>query len=115
MLLYVVYLISKPNKMKIKNLTSPKGNVVPNQFQIEIGNKLFYKSYDSNIVKIENGRTYLDVKYWNWSKTTSKYRNLFLGETTKETERKILNGDYLLIDLNAPERTNTARDFKFLK
>ena len=101
--------------MKVKNLTSPQGNVVPNQYEIENGNTRFFQSYESNIVKIENGRTYLDVKYWNWSKTTSKYRNLFLGETTKETERKILNGDYLLIDLNAPKQTNTARDFKFLK
>ena len=115
MLLYVVYLISKPNKMKIKNLTSPKGNVVPNQYEIENGNTRFFQSYESNIVKIENGRTYLDVKYWNWSKTTSKYRNLFLGETTKETEFKIKTGQYTLVNLNSPEEQKTINEFKLLR
>ena len=47
-----------------------------------------------------SGKTELDQKYWNYSKTTSKYRNQFLDETTKETQAKIDSGEYLLPDLN---------------
>lgn len=86
---------------KVKQLTN-------NQFIIE-SNKLgngfkdkWFQSYDSIIVYIDNylGRTYLDQKYWNYSRTTSKYRNQFLGETTKETQAKIDSGEYVLADLN---------------
>ena len=103
--------------MKIKNLTSPKGNEVPNQFQIETPTATYLQSYDSIIAKIEQGITYLDEVYWNWSKTTSKYRSLFLGESTKETQKKITNGVYVLTDLNS-KPSNTASniiDFKFFK
>jgi len=51
-----------------------------------------YRPYNRNVV-------YLDTYYWDCSKTTGKYRNLFLGETKKETERKIENGTYILKDL----------------
>jgi hypothetical protein len=103
--------------MKIKNLTSPRGNEVPNQFQIETPNAIYLQSYDSIIAKKEGGNTYLDEIYWNYSKTTSKYRSLFLGESTKETQSKINNGVYILTDLNSTP-SNTASniiDFKFFK
>ena len=64
------------------------------------------QSYDSIIVRrceneeVFSKNIYLDQKYWNYSKTTSKYRNKFLGETTKETQAKIDSGDYILTDLN---------------
>ena len=103
--------------MKIKNLTSPRGNEVPNQFQIETPTATYLQSYDSIIAKKEGGTTYLDETYWNYSKTTSKYRSLFLGETTKETQNKINNGTYVLANLNG-KPSNTASniiDFKFFK
>jgi len=103
--------------MKIKNLTSPKGNEVPNQFEIETPTATYLQSYDSVIAKKEGGITYLDETYWNYSKTTSKYRSLFLGETTKETQNKINNGVYILTDLNTTP-SNTASNitnFKFFK
>ena len=43
---------------------------------------------------------YLDKTYWDYSTTTGKYRNQFLGETKKETEKKIKSGEYALVDLN---------------
>jgi len=86
--------------MKVQNMTSSKGNTVPNQFNICEGNTRFFQSYDKTIVKIENGNIYLDEKYWNYSKTTSKYRNQFLGLTTKETEQKVKNGEFILTNLN---------------
>ena len=62
------------------------------------------QSYESIIARknIINGNEEirLDQKYWNYSKTTSKYRNKFLGEKTKETQAKIDSGEYLLTNLN---------------
>lgn len=86
--------------MKLTNLLSSNGTVVPNQFKIEVDNVVYFQSYESIIVKIENGQTYLDSAYWDYSRTTSKYRNIFLGEDKKRTEHKIKNGIYILTDLN---------------
>ena len=86
--------------MKIKNLTSSRGNTIANQFEIRSENAIYFQSYQSIIVKIENGITYLDSIYWDYSKTTGKYRNQFLGEDKKETEKKIKAGIYILTNLN---------------
>lgn len=87
--------------LKISNLTSHNGNEVPNQFEIETSEGKFFQSYKSKIVFIPNeGKTQLDSKYWNYSVTTSKYRNIFLGEDKKTTEKKIAAGEYELTNLN---------------
>lgn len=72
-----------------------------NQFVINADNgDLIFQSYNSIICKKSQGKVYLDSYYWNYSKTTSKHRSLFLGETTKETENKIKSGKYILTNLN---------------
>ena len=86
-------------------MTSLKSyNNIPNQFIIYDDNKTYFQSYKSIIVKIERLEdkviTYLDPVYYNYSRTTSKYRNAFLGESTKEIESKIKQGVYILQDLN---------------
>ena len=86
--------------MNVSNITNNNGNKVPNQFVISDNGANYFQSYDSIIVKRSNGKIELDSYYWNYSKTTSKYRNIFLGETTKETQKKINSGEYLLADLN---------------
>lgn len=86
--------------MKIKNMESVNGNSIPNQFIIETKNGKVFQSYNSIIVKIHNGKTYLDINKWDYSKTTGKYRNIFLNETKKETEKNIMNKTYILRDLN---------------
>jgi hypothetical protein len=90
--------------MTISNFTNERGNKVENQFIIQTSEATYFKSYNSNIVKTtfeDNLRViYLDEFYWNYSKTTAKYRNQFLGETTKEIQEKIDTGIYKLIDLN---------------
>lgn len=87
--------------MKVENMTSSKGNKVPNQFIIIDKNKgVYFQSYNSIIAKKKAGRVYLDKRYWDYSVTTGKYRNQFLGETRKETEAKIKSGEYILTDLN---------------
>jgi hypothetical protein len=84
----------------IQNLTSSNGNKVPNQIVIRNETLRIFQSYDSIIVKVEGGQVYLDETYWNYSKTTSKYRNRFLGDSTKEIESKIKSGEYILTDLS---------------
>ena len=97
--------------MNVQNMTSSNGNKVANQFTVidDIGNE-YFQSYNSIIAKIPktyfsfNGlyqKIELDSKYWNFSNTTSKYRNKFLNETTKETMAKIKSGEYKLVDLNS--------------
>jgi len=98
--------------MKVANIESSNGNKIANQFVIsdnhEMGNRIeYFQSYNSMIAKkIYNDtggyvvETFLDKKYWNYSNTTGKYRNIFLGETIKDTRAKIKNGTYILTDLN---------------
>ena len=90
--------------MKIENMKSKKGNPVPNQFIIFTPKATFFQSYKTMIVKttFENGEriVLLDKNYWNCSKTTSKYRNLFLNKTTNEIETCIKTGVYKLVNLN---------------
>ena len=92
--------------MKVTNITSSNGNKVANQFIItdEDNGHTYFQSYNSIIVKKYVGQTqqhtFLDQKYWNYSNTTGKYRNIFLGETIKDTRAKIKNGTYILTDLN---------------
>lgn len=92
--------------MKVENMTSNKGNKIANQFIItDDYENTYFQSYDSVIVKIGNktmgtNPIYLDKRFWDYSVTTGKYRNIFLNETKKETEKKIANGTYKLTNLN---------------
>lgn len=86
--------------VKVRNMVSGNGNDVPNQFIIEDDTATYFQSYSTIIVKREARKITLDERYWNYSKTTSKYRSLFLEESTKETERKIKEGVYILENLN---------------
>jgi len=81
-------------------MISKNGNRIVNQLIIEENGIRYFQSYNSIIIKIENGKVFLDSETWDYSKTTEKYRNLFLGETKKETERKIKDGIYTLTNLN---------------
>ena len=96
--------------MKVENMTSSRGNKVANQFIVNCDDTKYYaeylQSYNSVIAKKmtcrDGGKTYiiLDRDKWDYSRTTSKYRNIFLGESKKETEKKIKSGEYVLADLN---------------
>ena len=89
------------NKVKVCNLISKSGREVPNQFEIRVNGCKYFQSYNSIIVKIdENNQVYLDSYYWNYSNTTSKYRNQFLYEDTATIKAKIKSGEYILTNLN---------------
>ena len=92
--------------MKVENITSNRGNKIANQFEIRDNENdtVYFQSYNSIIVKKHytdfGTKIYLDQKYWNYSNTTGKYRNIFINETIKDTKAKIKNGTYILTDLN---------------
>ena len=95
--------------MKVQNMISARGNTVPNQFEIYSDNGVYFQSYQTVIafrpVGYRSGgqpheRIHLDRDAWDYSVTTSKYRNQFLGENKTETQRKIDSGEYILTDLN---------------
>ena len=86
--------------MKVENMTSARGNKVANQFIINSEEGCYFQSYNSIIVKIEGREVYLDEYYWDYSVTTGRYRNDFLGEGIAETRAKIKSGEYTLTDLN---------------
>jgi len=87
-------------RIRVENMTSPNGNKISNQFTIMTDQGLYFQSYDTVIALKQDGKVYLDHNAWNYSRTTSKYRGIFLGETTKETEAKIKSGEYELVELN---------------
>ena len=82
-------------------MLSTRGNKVPNQFIINNNGEEYFQSYKSVIVKKSKGKIYLDDYYWDYSVTTGKYRNDFLGEGIAETRKKIASGEYILTDLNS--------------
>ena len=78
------------------------GNNVANQFIIYTNKGTYFQSYSSIIafIRKKDSKVFLDSYYWDYSRTTSKYRNIFLNETTEETKRKIKEGIYKLANLN---------------
>jgi hypothetical protein len=92
----------KKMKTQVENMISHNGNAIPNQFEITTPKGVFFQSYRTVIAfKPNDGRKIqLDRKAWDYSVTTGKYRNIFLGERKADTERKIKSGEYELADLN---------------
>ena len=100
---------NNPFRIAVSSMTSPNGNVVPNQFEIygRDNNGWFFKifqSYLTTIAKISTydgkKRVFLDINSWDYSSTTGKYRNIFLNEKKQDTLKKIKSGEYQLINLN---------------
>jgi len=102
--------------MKVKTMTTAKGNKARNQFVVResairdgttVHRKIFI-SYETIIAVIE--RVYyqtgdtetvsLDENYWDYSRTTSKYRNIFLNADTAQVKNRVASGEYTLTDLN---------------
>lgn len=94
------------NSISVRNCSSPStGNEVANQFIIrqrtDKGVREIFQSYRSVIAVIdEDGNVTLDRNKWDYSVTTGRYRNQFLGEGIDETRKKIEQGIYTLADLN---------------
>ena len=87
--------------MKVTNMISTSGKAIPNQFVVESEKGKYFQSYKTVIALIpsDGSPVQLDKNHWNYSSTTSKYRNMFLGETTKQIQEKIIKGEYILTNL----------------
>ena len=86
---------------KVRNMTSSNGNKIANQFVIELGSdEEIFQSYKTIIAHKKGAEITLDADYWDYSRTTSKYRNAFLGMTTQEIKQGIKSGSIKLEELN---------------
>lgn len=83
-----------------ESMESSNRNTVANQIIIKFDNGLVFQSYDSIIAvdffEKDKRQMYLTDK-WDYSVTTGKNRNIFLGETRAETEAKIKSKEYKLL------------------
>lgn len=91
--------------MRVENMTSARGNVVPNQFVITDGNRQTFQSYESTIIDVIYPCKIINIgRNWNYSVTTGKYRNLFFKDYAdgslyglhdkKTLEKAIKDGEY---------------------
>lgn len=84
----------------VENMVSNAGNDVPNQFIIITDYGRMFRSYGSNIVFIPNDEDIIYLgKDYNYSRTTSKYRNQFLNMNLVEIKQGIKDGTIKVIDL----------------
>lgn len=96
--------------MKVRNMVSKNsGKEVANQFVISDGGKVLFQSYESPIVEIDNDEKTVTVyRYYDYSKTTGKYRNQFMAD----------NGFYDMDDKKGFEyfmELGTYRGYKIVK
>ena len=80
--------------LKVQNVNN-NGREVPNQFEIfyKENNKNYkiFQSYESMIVKWENGKIIEVGSDWDFSRTTGLYRNILTKTTKKEFEKMLKN------------------------
>jgi hypothetical protein len=65
--------------IRVENFVNDNGNKVPNQFKITTPDGQFFQSYDSIIVFEDRNVNITLGRDWDYSRTTGKYRNIFLG------------------------------------
>ena len=86
---------------RMGQMLTPQGNEAKDQFLIWHSDDLLeFQSYGSTIAMKTPKGIVLDEYYWDYSSTTGKYRNQFLGEKKAETLKKIRSGEYKLKNLN---------------
>jgi hypothetical protein len=69
-----------------------------NQFVItDDDGGLWFQSYSTMIAAKVAGRVYLSLE-WDYSRTTGKYRNRFLGCDGEECKRRIKAGVYVVME-----------------
>jgi len=86
----------------VQNMLGRTGGKVPNQFEIYAAEGVYFQSYDTIIAfrPYGGGKVQLDRDKWDFSVTTGKYRNQFLGCDKAATLKKIKSGEYEFADLN---------------
>ena len=80
--------------LKVYNLRSPRsGKQVINQVVTEVGNLQIFSSYGSNIAFTKDDMLYLNERYVNFSRTTSKYLNIFVKDIAIFNQTVTLDSD----------------------
>ncbi len=88
-------------KVKVRNMINSSGNAVKNQFIIDTDEGTYFQSYDSIIAYRPKGSTKIYLgQDWEYSVTTGKYRNQFLGIDKAETLQRIKAGTIIVTDLD---------------
>jgi hypothetical protein len=89
--------------MRVSQLINSGGRPVPNHFVIEYNGFKWLQSYNALVARIdvESEEVELDQNYWEYSKTTARHRNAFLGMDNSEVKRHVDDGTFRLVDLNA--------------
>ena len=86
------------NNVRVQNMQGRNGTV-KNQFEIFTSEGVYFQSYSTIIAfKPYGGKIQLNKNDWDYSRTTGKYRNIFLRETKAETEKKIKSGEYEMVE-----------------
>jgi len=67
--------------------------LAPNQTVIYVDGSRIFQSYSSTIAIVTGNKVTLG-RDWDYSRTTGKYRNQFLGEGIAETRLKLATGEY---------------------
>lgn len=82
-------------------MVNSNGNAVKNQLIIiEDDGSVVFQSYKTRIVRIaKDGTTTLDPEH-NCTKTTTRYRNMFLKQTSAQVSACIKDGTYKIEELN---------------
>ena len=71
-----------------------------NQYIIEHNGITYFQSYNVIVAKKSKGKTILDKDYHEYSRTTIKYRNMFLGLPSSSVNEAIRDGKITLGKLN---------------
>ena len=78
------------SNVKVAQMLNNRGQAVKNQFYIFDKHCVLFQSYNSIIVKkYSDGLVELDQNYWDFSKTTGKYRNVFLGKRNQKLKERL--------------------------
>ena len=86
--------------MKVIHMRTDKGNSARDQHIIYYEGRVYFQSYGAIIALKDMGRIFLDERYWKASRTTIRYRNKFIGLSSKEIEESVEEGHFILADLN---------------
>jgi hypothetical protein len=92
----------------VENMTSRSGNIVPNQVILSDMTGKTFVSYGSKIVYQSKDRAsdglpleiVMDDRYWDYSRTTGKYRNEFMNMGVQQVRDHIKTGRIKIGDLN---------------
>lgn len=87
-------------QVKVTRMTGRTGRPVKNQYVIDTNRGSIFQSYATLVAFREHVTHHvtLDRCYWDYSRTTLKYMNKFLGESTQTIRDKIRSGAYTVVE-----------------